>query len=152
MSARVLAFVVACACVSASVENLAAAPRSYDVDQAVALALTQNPEIASARTKVQAARGGVVEARSGFLPSLVSSGLVRQREHQTDSRLRDEDYNASVRVVQNLYTGGATSSRLAIARLNVEKEELELQALMNRVAMDVRLAFSELLLYRAKIR
>jgi outer membrane protein len=152
MSARVLAFVVACACVSASVENPAAAPRSYDVDQMVALALAQNPEIAIARKKVQAARGGVVEARSGFLPSLVSSGLLRQREHQTDSRLRDEDYNASVRVVQNLYTGGATTSRLAIARLNVEKEELELQALMNRVAMDVRVASSELLLNRAKIR
>jgi outer membrane protein len=152
MSARVLAFVVTCACVSASAESLAAAPRSYDADQTVALALAQNPEIAIARKKVQAARGGVVEARSGYLPSLVSSGLLRKREHQTDSRLRDEDYSASVRVVQNLYTGGATSSRLAIAQLNVGKEELELQALTNRVVMDVRIAFSELLLNRAKIR
>jgi outer membrane protein TolC len=152
MSARVLAFVVTCACIPASVENLAAAPRSYDVDQTVALALAQNPEIAIARKKVQAARGGVVEARSGFLPSVVSSGLLRQREHQADSRLRDEDYNVSVRVVQSLYTGGATASQLAIARLNVEKEELELQALLNRVAMDVRVSFSELLLNRAKIR
>ena len=152
MSARVLAFVVSFVCVSAGAENVATAPRSYDVDQTVALSQAQNPEIAIARKKVQAARGGVVEARSGFLPSLVSSGLLRQREHQTDSRLRDEDYNASVRVVQNLYTGGATSSRLAIARLNVEKEQLDLQALMSRVAMDVRVAFSELLLNRAKIR
>src|SRR5947207_7475637 len=125
---------------------------TYTMEEAVALALAQNPEIAIARKKVQAARGGVVEARSGFLPSLVSSGLLRKREHQTDSRLRDEDYSASVRVVQNLYTGGATSSRLAIAQLNVEKEELELQALTNRVVMDVRIAFSELLLNRAKIR
>jgi len=110
MSARVLAFVVSFVCVSAGAENVATAPRSYDVDQTVALSQAQNPEIAIARKKVQAARGGVVEARSGFLPSLVSSGLLRQREHQTDSRLRDEDYNASVRVVQNLYTGGATRS------------------------------------------
>ena len=152
MSARVLAFVVTCACVSARAGNLVATAHSYDVDQAVALALAQNPEIAIERKKVEAARGGVVEARSGFLPSVVSSGLLRQREHQADSRLRDEDYNASVRVVQSLYTGGATTSQLAIARLNVEKEELELQALINRVAMDVRVSFNELLLNRAKIR
>src|SRR5947208_2802011 len=137
MCARVLAFVLSCVCFFATGESGAVAPRSYDVDQAVAIGLAQNPEIAIARKKVQAARGGIVEARSGFLPSLVSSGLLRQREHQTDSRLRDEDYNASVRVVQNLYTGGATSSRLAIARLNVEKEQLDLQALMSRVAMEV---------------
>src|SRR5207237_3375715 len=57
-----------------------------------------------------------------------------------------------VRVVQNLYTGGAVTSQLAIARLNLEIQELELQAMTNRVAMDVRIAFNELLLNRAKIR
>ena len=51
---------------------------------------------------------------------MVSTGLLRDLEHQTDSRLRDEDYNASVRVIQNLYTGGAVTNQLAIARLNVE--------------------------------
>ena len=124
----------------------------YDIDQAVAVAQEKNPEIAIARKKVEAARGGLVEARSGYLPAVVSTGLAREREHQTDSRLRNEDYNASVRVVQNVYTGGAVTSQFAIARLNVEKQELELQAISNRVAMDVRIAFNELLLNRAKIR
>ncbi|PYK57108.1 MAG: hypothetical protein DME43_16000, partial [Verrucomicrobia bacterium] len=43
MSARVLAFVLACAWVYASAGNVAAAPPSYDVEQAVALAQAQNP-------------------------------------------------------------------------------------------------------------
>lgn len=124
----------------------------YGIEEAVFVAETQNPEIAIARKKVQAARGGVVEARSGYLPSVVSSGLFRERQHQSDSRLRDEDYSASLRVVQNLYTGGAVGSQLAIARLNLEMQELELEATTNRVAMDVRIAFDELLLNRAKIR
>jgi outer membrane protein TolC len=55
-------------------------------------------------------------------------------------------------VVQNLYTGGAITSQLAIARLNEEKRALEYQALVNRVSMDVRLAFYDVLLNRAKIR
>jgi len=131
---------------------LRAATPAYSIDEAVALAQAQNPEIAIARKKIQAARGGLVEARSGFLPSVVSTGLVDKREHQSETRLRDEDYNASLRVVQNLYTGGAVTSQVAIAHLNIDKQEYEFQEITNRVAMDVRIGFNELLLNRAKIR
>src|SRR2546430_6732142 len=96
---------------------LQAAIPTYTVEEAVALAQAQNPEIAIARKQVQAARGGLIEARSGFLPSVVSTGLLDKREHQSDTRLRDEDYNASLRVLQNLYTGGAATRQAANARL-----------------------------------
>lgn len=122
------------------------------VEEAVAMAQLQNPELEIARKKVEAARGSLIEARSGYLPSVVSTGLAREREHQTESRLRNDDYNASLRVFQNIYTGGAVRSQVTIARLNIEKQEYELQALSNRVSMDVRIAFNELLLNRAKIR
>jgi outer membrane protein TolC len=122
------------------------------MDEAVAAADKQNPDVAIARKKVEAARGGLIQARSGYLPSVVSSGLLRKREHQQDSRLRDEDYGANVRVIQGLYTGGAVTSQMAIARLNYEKQELELEAVSNRVAMDVRVACNELLLNRAKVK
>jgi outer membrane protein len=125
---------------------------TYTAEDAVALAKKQNAEIAIAAKQLEAARGSVIEARSGFLPSVVSTGLLRKRESQVASRLRPEDYDASVRVVQNLYTGGAISSQLAIARLIEEKRTLEYQALVNRVAMDVRVAFYDVLLNRAKIR
>ena len=128
-----------------------AGPSPYSIDQAVAAANEHNPDIAIARKKVEAARGGLIQARSGFLPAVVSTGLFRERQHQTDSRLRDEDYSAQVRIVQNLYTGGAVTSQLAIARLNLEKQEMELKAVSNRVAMDVRVAFNELLLNQSKV-
>jgi len=131
---------------------LPAASPSYSIDQAVAAALERNTDVAIARKKVEAARGGVMQARSGYLPSVLSSGLFRERQHSSDSRLRNEDYSANVRVIQNLYTGGAVTSQLAIARLNLEKQELELQAVLNRVSMDVRVAFNELLLNRSKVR
>ena len=136
----------------ASTGPLQAAAPNYTIEQAVALAQTQNPEVAIARKKLQAARGGMIEARSGYLPSVVSIGLFREHEYQSNTQLRNEDYNASVRIVQNLYTGGAVASQVAIARLNLEKENLQLQAVLNRVTMDVRIAFNELLLNRAKIR
>jgi outer membrane protein TolC len=132
--------------------NVSPAEPAYTVEETVALAKKQNAEIAIAGKQMEAARGGVTEARSGFLPSVVSSGLLRRRERQETSRLRSEDYEASLRVVQNLYTGGAITSQRAIARLIEEKRTLEYQALVNRVSMDVRVAFYDVLLNRAKIR
>ena len=125
--------------------------RTLRQEEAVALARAQNPEILIARKQLEAARGTVIEARSGYLPSVVSTGLLRKREQQELSRLRQEDYNASLRVTQNVYSGGANKARLTIARLLEEKRALELSAIEQRVAMDVRVAYSELLLNRAKI-
>jgi outer membrane protein len=125
---------------------------TYTIEQAVAIAQAQNPEIAIARKTVQAARGGLIEARSGFLPWVSSTGFYDKRQHQKETRLRDEDYNASLRVEQNLYTGGAVPSQVAIARLNIEKQNCEFQEIASRVTMEVRIAFNELLLNRAKIR
>ena len=112
---------------------LAASPKAlwalpvYTIDQAVAVAQEHNPEILIARKKVLAARGGFIEARSGFLPSLTSSGLYDKRQTQSETNLRQEDYNAILRLEQNLYTGGAVTSQVAIAQLNIAKANYELQ-------------------------
>ncbi|MGI8820011.1 MAG: TolC family protein [Chthoniobacterales bacterium] len=127
------------------------AQHPMSLTQAVALAKERNPDVVIARKQVEAARGDYIEARAGRLPSVVSNGLLRQREQQETSRLRQDDYSASLRVVQNLYSGGAVRARIAIARLNQEKRALELRAVTDRVAMDVRIAYYELLLNRAKI-
>ena len=124
---------------------------SYEIEQGVALADSQNPEVVIARKKLEAAHGGLIEARSGYLPSVLSSGYADRRETQNTTSLRPEDYNASVRVLENLYTGGAVSNQVAIARLLVEKQELELEEVRNKVAMDTRIGFYDVLLNRAKV-
>jgi outer membrane protein TolC len=124
----------------------------YGIEQAVALAQEHNPEIMIARKKVVAAHGGFIEARSGYLPWLSSSGLVDKRQTTSETNLRQEDYNAILKLEQNLYTGGAVSSQVAIAQLNIAKANYDLQETISRVTMDVRIAFNELLLNRAKVR
>src|SRR6058998_3207239 len=124
---------------------------AYTIEQAVAVAQERNPDILIARKKVVGAHGGFIEARSGFLPSLTSSGLYDKRQAQSETNLRDEDYNAILRLDQNLYTGGAVTSQVAIAQLNIDKANYELQEIASRVIMDVRIAFNELLLNRAKV-
>jgi outer membrane protein TolC len=125
---------------------------AYTIEEAVALAQQRNPEILIAQKKVTAARGGFIEARSGYLPSLSSSGLYDKRQTQSETNLRQEDYNAIVKIEQNIYTGGAVGSQVAIAQLNIAKANYDLQETISRVTMDVRIAFNELLLNRAKVR
>ncbi len=129
----------------------ASAQGSLTLEQATALAKKQNPEIIIARKQLEAARGGRVEARAGYLPSVISSGLLRKREQQEQSRLRQDDYNAQLRVVQSVYSGGAVRARNAIARLLEEKRALELAVVTDRVMMDLRTAYYEMLLNRSKI-
>jgi outer membrane protein len=125
---------------------------AYTIEEAVVLAQERNPDILIARKKVTAARGGFIEARSGYLPSLSSSGLYDKRQTQSETNLRQEDYNAIVKLEQNIYTGGAVGSQVAIAQLNIAKANYDLQETISRVTMDVRIAFNELLLNRAKVR
>jgi len=145
MSTLLAAFALAfCANARAEVPN-------YEIEQGVTLADSQNPEVVIARKKLEAARGGLIEARSGYLPSVISSGSADRRETQNTTSLRPEDYNASVRVLENLYTGGAVSNQVAIARLLVEKQQCELEEVRNKVAMDTRIGFYDVLLNRAKV-
>ena len=144
MRRALIVVLVALSCARASAQT-------FSLDEALALAKKQNPDIIIAQKQLEAARGGVVEARAGYLPSVVSTGLLRKRTQQEETRLRDDDYNASLRVVQSVYTGGANKARLAIARMNEEKRALELAAVEQRVAMDLRVAYYELLLNRARI-
>src|SRR5881396_55002 len=145
-----ISFLIAAA-LPASPKALWALP-VYTIDQAVAVAQERNPEILIARKKILAARGGFIEARSGFLPSLTSSGLYDKRQTQSETNLRQEDYNAILKLEQNLYTGGAVTSQVAIAQLNIDKANYDLQETISRVIMEVRIAFNELLLNRAKVR
>src|SRR5262249_44442197 len=123
----------------------------YTIEQAVAVAQEHNPDILIARKKVLAARGSFIEARSGFYPSLTSSGLYDKRQTQTETNLRQEDYDATIRLRPKLFTGGQVTSQRAIGQLNIDKANYELQEIVSRVTMDARIAFNELLLNRAKV-
>jgi outer membrane protein TolC len=132
--------------------NARAEPPNYEIEQGVALADSQNPEIIIARKKVEAAHGGLIEARSGYLPSVISNGFADKRQTQSTTRLREEDYSASVRALENVYTGGAVSNQVGIAALVIEKQRCELEEVRNKVALDVRVGFYDVLLNRAKVR
>ena len=98
---------------------------TYTVDEGVAPAQAQSQEIAIARKKVQAACGGFIEACPGFLPSVASTGFYDKRQQQKETRLRDEDYNAILRVEQNYVRGEVNEEDVGEMKLGM-KAKLQL--------------------------
>src|SRR5437762_9557181 len=98
MRSKLAAISMLIAAVMLGSANIVRAVPAYIIEQAVAVAQEHNPEILIARKKVLAARGGFIEARSGYLPSLSSSVLYDTRQTQRETSLRQQDYNAILKL------------------------------------------------------
>ncbi len=135
----------------------AATTSHYTLWQAIDLSLKQNPDVLIARKKLEEAAGGVIEARAGFLPSLSTSDnyevfqstfATLNGEHPTE---RNYIWALSVRLYQTAYAGGAVRGRMSIARLNQQSRLLDYQSTVDRIMLNVRLAFYEILKDKADI-
>jgi outer membrane protein len=129
----------------------------YGLRECIELALRQNAEVQAARKRLQEAAGALIEARAGYLPALTASanfeflesdyarlsGVLTNRE--------DHLWNVHVRLTQNLYSGGAVQARLSMARLGRALRMRQYQATVDRVVMEVRLAFYEILRNQAQL-
>src|SRR5207248_7696761 len=102
MCARVLAFVLACAWVSAGAGNVAAAPRSYDVEQAGGVA------------QAETASHVAMDVRIAFNDLLLSRAKVRVR--QDSVRVLDEELKSQ----QQSFNAGI------VGKLNVQRAEVAL--------------------------
>lgn len=129
---------------------------TYTLWQSIDLALKQNPDVLIAKKKVEEAAGGIIEARAGFLPSLTTWDNYQrfQSDYATLNGLtnnRSYIWNVAVRLTETAYAGGAVRGKMSIARLTKESRLLDYQATVNRVMMDVRIAFYDVLKTRAGI-
>ena len=104
------------------------------------------------RKKIEAARGGSVEARSGYLPSVVSTGLSRRARTRGVVAAASEDYNASLAGRQKSLHGRRHAAIRSRSRASSRRSgRWNSKRVTDRVTMDVRLAFYDLLLNREKI-
>jgi outer membrane protein len=147
--------VVAARCADADSLTASNAPTAplprYTLWQAVNLAMQQNPDVLIAKKKLEEASGGIIEARAGFLPSLTTWDNYQKYESDYASlngvnpTNRNEIWNVSVRLTETAFAGGAVVGKMGIARLNRQSRLLDYQATLDRVTLDVRLAFYEVL-------
>ena len=123
----------------------------YTLPQCMDLALRQNADALIAQKRLEEAAGAIIEARAGFLPSLTSGANYEELESRyatlagASPNRRPFIWNVNVRLTETVYAGGAVHGRMDIARLQKESRWLDYQATVDRVIMDVRIAFYDVL-------
>jgi outer membrane protein TolC len=119
--------------------------------------LERNPDVLVAKKKLEEAAGGIVEARAGYLPSLTTSGSYMrvEKDYMTLGGAlpgrRPELWNVAIRLTETIYSGGAVGGKMQMARLNRQARLLEYEAMLDRVIMETRVAFYEILQNKAQV-
>ncbi|MFZ4602120.1 MAG: TolC family outer membrane protein [Caulobacterales bacterium] len=141
---------------AAPVGGLAASDAQADtLQQALTSTYTSNPTLAAARAQARSADEGMVQARSGFLPSISATGSYSDRTIKTRTQITGGGVIASkssleptsygVQAVQPLFTGGRLIAQTRLAAASIELNQAALRAteqgvLLRAIAayMDVR--------------
>ena len=138
-------------------EIAAPADRQYTLDKCITEALVNNYDIQQARERIKQEHGAVLEVRSSSIPRAkvlaqyekLDDGLVQS--FGPDGPGNDENWNAGVEVVQDLYTGGKNHYALKSAKLRKQAATADLQSVINNVLLEVRERFYDVLLARSEI-
>jgi len=135
----------------------------YDLDEAIDLALRQNPDVEAATARIDEARARVGEATSAFYPQVTGRlGYVRtdspaqafgmilnQRRFNFDLDFNDPGATQNVRPevvgALPLFRGGQDWQRRRAAEIGVEAAELERDAVRNAIAEAVVASYAALL-------
>ena len=129
----------------------------YALEDCIALARKQNPDVLVAAKRVDAARGVVTSAKAGVYPAVSTSGYYQYREQSlssaggVDADIRKEDYYGTARVTQNVYSAGQVRNRLAAAKLQADAENDNFLAQVDASILATRLAFYQTLYAEATV-
>jgi len=112
-------------------------PQPNNLDDWIARAEQDSPEIQSLKAQVQAAHYEISKARSGHLPTLDVVAQWTRQDSDTVSSVNNKYTNKSVGVQLNvpLFAGGAVNSQVRQAVAEKERAEQALEALRRDLAV-----------------
>jgi outer membrane protein TolC len=130
------------------------------LDEALNVALAQNPSILKSQQDLEATHGMAVQTRAISLPRLRAFGdyafnngteEFAFQPGQTLSFQQDENWNAGIRLEQSIYEGGRLRSSFRTARYLQEQALQQHRATINNALLDVRMAYLDTLLAAEQI-
>ncbi len=129
--------------------------------EALNLAFTQSPAAQRMQKDLEAARGVVVQTRAVVLPKVQILGDYSAREPAAVDRPpavipgftfgSDQSWSSQIRLVQSIYEGGRLVSSARSARLIQDQALLNHQTGLANLALDVELAYYDVLLAEQQI-
>ncbi|NTV13676.1 MAG: TolC family protein [Desulfobulbaceae bacterium] len=133
----------------------AADTRVLTLDQALALAASNNHDIAKAKEYGRMAQGKYLEERSAALPSLSLNGHMARQVDKAQSEMglglvpeRQDGSALSVGVSQALYTWGKVGAAIRAAEKGFKTADEKLRQANQNTDRDVAVAFYDILLAR----
>jgi len=124
--------------------TLDAEPYQIELPAAIAQALEKRTELAALRKAEQLRREGIVNAQSGYKPSVqVFAGYGwRNSQFQEDIGNDLGGWNAGAQMSWNIFDGQLTKGKVQEARALHEKSKTEVDDTGRRVELEVRTAYS----------
>jgi len=118
------------------------------------LALSNNPNLASGRQRLEVARYEVERNRAGHMPKLNAYASVRQNESESGNTYnqRYDTNTIGIEVSVPLYAGGGVSAATRQASRSMEQAEYELDAQTRETLIELRRQFSACLSGANKLR
>ncbi len=121
--------------------------RDLSIEQALKTALENNATLNAERQELNKAKGGVVQARGNFYPSLTMSGEYSDGRYPSVSNgWRSDSASGALTLTQNLYAGGKYAAQRRQARETLNQTELSIQEAEEALAVNVYDAFYGVLL------
>jgi outer membrane protein TolC len=138
------------------------APRSsrdLTLDQAVELAMRQNPQILKQKQEIERTRGVIIEVRAQALPRIAVASSYTQQDRNLIEKIPDQpaffqqdtNWSVSMQATQLIYSGGQVSAALRAARIQQDSSLYSLRDTIDQIIALVRTQFYQVLLDRALI-
>lgn len=119
------------------------------LDEAVNVALKDNPRLIAARRDLDASSARVDSAFSRFYPRFNAFGEIARKEEDAGQDGVREEYGVGVGVSWNLFNGGADYAAWRAAKADVHRARFALRDLDRSVEEQVRVAWENLNTFRA---
>jgi outer membrane protein TolC len=145
--------------ITAAITNAVPLPSGpLTLDQALEFALTHNVMLRKGRQDLEEAQGLAIQQRAARLPRLAATGAYQQLDEARIERvqfsaaqpatpfLNNQSWNANLVVTQPIYAGGKYNSMARSSRLTREAALASYQALVANTLLEVRTAYSDVLL------
>jgi outer membrane protein len=119
-------------------------PYDIQLPRAIVLALERRTELEALRKAQALRKEDIVNAKSGYLPSLQGYAGYDAHNSLLSQDLSDDRYGwiAGAQLSWNLFDGLHTRGRIIEATANYERAGIELEDAARRIELDVRTAFS----------
>jgi|GEM_PF-374470 len=130
------------------------------IEQCLNRALEDNPDILTAKQKIESSKGLIITAQARLYPSINlntqvyqdNSDILRQVDTSTpvQQSFRD-DWTTTLALQQNIFSGGYVRNNIAAAKLQNDVDFIALQETINSQIYNVRKAFYDVLLNQSNI-